>query len=297
MKKFREMSWVIGVAVLIAAGMLGSCKKDDNNSNNGNKNDPNTIAASNLVAYFPFDNEPGAGSAVTNSNNTITFSRKAGNVTFPAGRKGNAFMGSSTESYLEYNIAAGSQLSTMDEFTIACWLKTPFTTTGAAKIFSINGGDPFMGNLALIQESQATGDSVDMKVFLYDSASPEWKGQDIRKNKREFLNDKWFHFVALYRKSTSELVMYANGKPVISQIKYAGPIPASGTQPLLQGITLGNDMNKIYFGAWPQQIAGTPETWMTYFKGMVDEFRIYNKALTNDEVMSLYNAEVSQINQ
>jgi hypothetical protein len=54
-------------------------------------------------------------------------------------------------------------------------------------------------------------------------------------------------------------------------------------------------MTKIHFGAWPQQIAGTPESWMTYYRGLVDEFRIYKKALTADEVMDLYEAEVTQI--
>ena len=56
-------------------------------------------------------------------------------------------------------------------------------------------------------------------------------------------------------------------------------------------------MSKIYFGVWPQQIAGTPEGYMAYFKGLVDEFRIYNKALTDNEVMDLYEAEVGQINE
>ena len=60
------------------------------------------------------------------------------------------------------------------------------TTAGAAKIFAVNGGDGFMGKLTLIQESQALGDSVDMKFYLFDSESPEWKGQDIRKNRAEF---------------------------------------------------------------------------------------------------------------
>jgi hypothetical protein len=36
---------------------------------------------------------------------------------------------------------------------------------------------------------------------------------------------------------------------------------------------------------------------MTYYKGLLDEFRIYNKALTEVEVMDLYEAEVSQINE
>jgi hypothetical protein len=184
----------------------------------------------------------------------------------------------------------------LDEFSIACWIKTPSTTSGAAKIFALNGGDGFMGNLTLIQESQPLGDSVDMKMYLFDSESPEWKGQDIRKQSDKFLNDKWFHIVGVYRKGGSEEEFYANGKRVFSQIRYAGPVPTTGPQPLLGPIKLGADMTKIYFGVWPQQIAGNPDSWMTYFKGMVDELRIYNKALSNAEIADLYAAETTQIN-
>ena len=88
---------------------------------------------------------------------------------------------------------------------------------------------------------------------------------------------------------------YANGTLVFTQIKYAGP-EAGGTQPTLGPIKLGQDMTKIHFGAWAQQIAGTPEGWMNYYKGMVDEFRIYNKALSPAEITALYEAEVTQIN-
>lgn len=296
MKRMFKINPASLIAVIIIAGITYSCKKDDNNNNNG-KTDPGTIAAANLIAYFPFDNEPAGGAAVANSNNQIKFVRKVGTGSFVTGRRGQAYQGTNAQSYLEYDVVSGSAFSTLDEFSIACWIKTPATTSGAAKIFGLNGGDPFMGNLDLIQESQPTGDSVDMKLYLYDSASPEWKGQDIRKNSKEFVNDKWFHLVALYRKSSSTMEFYANGKKVFSQIRYAGPVPVSGTQPLLEGIKLGSDMSKIYFGAWVQQIAGTPDTWMTYYKGLVDEFRIYNKALSDDELMSLYEAEVSQISQ
>jgi hypothetical protein len=105
----------------------------------------------------------------------------------------------------------------------------------------------------------------------------------------------WFHLVALYNKTTSTMEFYANGTLVFTQIKYAGP-EAGGTQPLLGPIKLGQDMTKIHFGAWTQQIAGTPEGWMTYYQGMVDEFRIYNKALSQAEITALYEAEVTQIN-
>lgn len=295
MKKLFKSGWFV-LGVLLVSGFMYSCENDEDDNGNGTT-DPNTIASANLIAYFPFDDEPAAGEVVEYSNNSITFVRKAGDGSFVDGRRGNAYQGSETENYLEYDIAASSPFSTLDEFTLTCWIKTPVTTTGAAKIFSINGGDPFMGNVALIQESQPQGDSVDLKLYLFDSESEEWKGQDIRINKSQFLNDKWFHLAALYRKSSSTMEFFANGEQVFSQVKYAGPLPESGSQPLLEDIALGSDMSKIYFGAWPQQLAGTPESWMLYYKGLVDEFRIYNKALTEDEIGNLYEAEVSQINE
>jgi hypothetical protein len=296
MKKFLKITGVLSITILLSGSILTSCKKDPVDPYAG-KTDPSTIASASLIAYFPFEDTPAAGAVVEKSNNTITFVKKVGPASFVSGRRGNAYQGSATESYLEYNVAAGSALKTLDEVTFACWIKTPSTTSGAAKIFNLNGGDAFMGNLVLMQESQPLGDSVDMKFYLFDSASPEWKGQDVRKQSDKFLNDKWFHLVSLYRNSTSTIELYANGKLVLTGIRYAGPIPAAGgTQPLLGPILLGSDMTKIHFGAWLQQIAGTPESWMTYYKGLVDEFRVFNKALTAAEVKSLYDAEVTMIN-
>ncbi|MFO7370897.1 MAG: LamG domain-containing protein [Bacteroidales bacterium] len=289
--KFGLFGVLFGTLVLSGL-LMTSCSKDDDDEDDG-KIDPNTIATSSLIAYFSFETE---GEAVQYANNTITFNQKVGAATITAGRRGNAYQGSTTEAYFEYNVAAGTALKTLDEFTMACWIKTPHTTDGAAKIFAVNGGDGFMGNLTLMQESQAEGDSVDMKFFLYDSESPDWKGHDIRKQSVKFLNDMWYHVVAVYNKTTSAMELYANGTLVLTSIRYAGPDPGDGSdQPLLGPIKLGQDMTKIHFGAWPQQVAGTPEGWMTYYRGMVDEFRIYKKALTADEIMDLYEAEVTQI--
>jgi hypothetical protein len=280
------------VGTLLLGGMLFiSCDNDDDNGDNG-KIDPNTIASSNLIAYFPFET---LNEEVEFSDNTITFGDDVGAATLATGRRGNAYKGSSSEAYFEYDIASGTGLKTLDEFSLACWIKTPHTTSGAAKIFTINGGDSFMGALALLQESQAAGDSVDLKFYLFDSESPEWKGQDIRKQSAKFVNDLWFHLVAVYNKTTSTMEFYANGDFVFSQNKWAGP-ESGGTQPPLGPIKLGQDMTKIHFGTWTQQIAGTPESWMTYYQGMIDEFRIYNKALSADEIADLYEAEVTQIN-
>ena len=235
---------------------VNSCKDDDDDNGNNGKTDPSTVAAANLVAYFPFETE---GETVQKANGTITFSKKVGAASLVPGRRGNAYKGSASEAYFEYNLAAGNPLLSLDEFTLAAWIKSPITTSGAAKIFTVNGGDAFMGTLSILQESQAAGDSMDVKVYLFDSESPEWKGQDIRKQATPFLNDKWFHLVALYNKTTSAIQLYANGVFVAESIRYAGPKPTTGDQPLLGPIKLGSDMTKLHFGAWTHQIAGTPE--------------------------------------
>jgi hypothetical protein len=296
MKKILKISGAVLIIMLLSGVVLSSCKKDTVDPYAG-KTNPSTIATANLIAYFPFESEPAVGAAVENSGSSITYVKKVGAANFVLGRRGNGYQGSVTQSYLEYNVATGTALKTLDEYTMACWIKTPSTTSGAAKIFSLNGGDSFMGNLVLIQESQALGDSVDMKMFLFDNSSADWKGQDVRKQSNKFLNDKWYHIVGIYRKSTSTMEFYANGALVLTSIRYAGPVPVTGPQPLLGAITLGPDMSKLIFGAWPQQISGTPDSWMNYYKGIVDEFRVYNKALTAAEVKSLYDAEVTMINQ
>jgi hypothetical protein len=301
MKKLSKTSWAILIAVLLMSSFLYSCDddddKDDGNNNNG-QIDPNTIATSNLIAYFPFESMPQAGAAVENSNNSITFARSVGNVTFPDGRRGNAFQGADN-AYLEYDVdSTTTSFNSVTEFSLAGWIKTPATQSGAATIFRLDGGDPLMGHIALLQESQAVGDTVDLKLYLYHNDTTEWRGQDIRVHVAEFLNDKWFHLTAIYRASTSTMEFYANGTKVHSSERYSGPA-ADTTQtngPLLGPLKISG-VSKIYFGAWPQQSGGTPETWMTYYRGMLDEFRIYNKALTDAEAMDLYEAEVTQLEE
>ena len=287
----------IAFIALVIGLSFGSCSKDDNNGGTDNgKIDPNTIATANLVAYFPFE-------SATNSiskGDGITFSKTGGAASFVTGRRGNAYKGNINGAYLEYNVAANNPFKSMKAFTVAAWIKTPPAivngSTGAAKIFALNGGDPFMGNLVFMLESNSDQDSLDIKGYLYDASSPEWKGQDIRIKNPAFLTDKWVHIAFSYDNATSTMALWASGLLVGTSIRFAGPEPATGSQPLLGDIAFGSDMDKIHIGAWPQQIANTADSWMRYFPGMIDELRIYNKALSANEIKALYDAEVTQVN-
>lgn len=289
MKKTNFLS-LIAVIALLASVSFTSCKPNEPTPDPyAGKTNPSTVAASNLVAYFPFESatksiELGTG---------ITFNKVGGAGSFVVGRRGNAYKGATTEAYLEYDLASTNVFKTMSEFTIASWVKTP-SAGGAAKIFGVNGGDSFMGNLVFMLEGNSNADSLDIKGYLFNNAT-EWKGQDIRIQNKAFSTDKWVHIIYSYNKTTSTETLYANGLPVATSVRFAGP-EVNAVQPPLGAITFGTDMTKVLIGAWPQQLDGTGQDWMKFFPGMVDEMRIYNKALTDAEVKALYDAEITVIN-
>jgi len=286
--------WFFFAIIAICASIaFNACKdKDDDDPIDDGKIDPSTIAAANLIAYFPFESETGSIS----KGDGITFGKKVGAASFVEGRRGNAYKGSANEAYLEFNVAASNPFKTMKEFTIAAWVKTP-PAGGAAMIFQMNGGDDFMGNLDFFLEGGADEDELDFKGYLFNSASPEWKGQDIRTKDPAFPTDKWVHVAFSYNKATSTMSLWASGLLVFSQEKFAGPEDDDGSQPSLGDLVLGQNMTKINIGAWAQQIADDGQDWMKYYPGLLDELRIYNKALSEQEMKDLYDAEVTQINE
>ena len=288
MKKRNFFSFFAVVALLTTGLVFTSCEEEEPDPYEG-KTNPSTIAAANLVAYFPFESE----TASIEKGEGVTYLKKGGAASFAVGRRGNAYKGATTEAYLEYNVASTNLFKTMTEFTMGAWIKTP-PAGGAADIFRLNGGDAFMGNLVLMLEGGSNADSLDIKAYMYNSTT-EWKGQDIRKMHRSFLSDRWVHIVYSYNKTTSTMTLYANGLPVATSIRYAGP-KVGEVQPLMGNLTFESDMTKIHIGAWAQLLDGTGQDWMKFYPGLLDELRIYNKALTDTEVKALYDAEITVIN-
>lgn len=288
MNKFNFFGTFAVVALLFTGMLFTSCEKDEPDPYEG-KTNPSTIAAANLVAYFPFESE----TASIDKGAGITFNKKGGAASFAVGRRGNAYKGATTKAYLEYDVASTNLFKSMTEFTMGAWIKTP-SANGAADIFRLNGGDSFMGNLVLMLEGGSNADSLDIKGYLFNSAT-EWKGQDIRKAHKSFLSDKWVHIAYSYNKSTSTMTLYANGLPVATSVRFASG-EVNGVQPPLGPLTFGTDMTKILIGAWAQQIDGPGDDWMKFYPGLLDELRIYDKALTNIEMKALYDAEITVIN-
>ncbi len=255
------------------------------------KIDPGIIAASNLVAYFPFESE---SDLITNGAG-ISFNKKAGDASFVPGRRGNAYKGSKNQAFLEYNLATDNIFKNLREYSYAAWIKCPGYNDGAASVFSLNGGDVYLGNFGFEVESSSNADSLALKSYLYNSTTV-WNWQNQYVFNKAFLSDKWVHIVCSYNKATSTMSIYSNGILINEQIKYADSEQENGTQALLGDLSLA-DATKFYIGAWSMIVDGSSaNAWMINYPGLLDELRFYNKALTASEIKALYEAELTWIN-
>ena len=88
----------------------------------------------------------------------------------------------------------------------------------------------------------------------------------------QLTNNTWYHFTGVYNGSTKKI--YLNGKEITSQDCSAG--------------TLDDTSNPIYIGS--AQFGNT-----YYTNGLIDEVKIYNYALTEDEVKQDYNQGMSAV--
>jgi transcription elongation factor len=135
-------------------------------------------------------------------------------------------------------------------------------------------------------------DSLYVKPYLYNTAT-NWKGQDFGLNNANFTTDKWFHLVYSYNENDSKMSLYSNGAFVADSERFADSVQADGTQPGLGKLKLDPAMKNLYIGAWHNNTDGThADAWRSSFSGSVDEIRIWNVALTPEEIEDLYTKEV-----
>lgn len=101
----------------------------------------------------------------------------------------------------------------------------------------------------------------------------------------------WSHLVITLNSSTNELIFYVNGihsKTWTQADKEIGPLTQSLTAPDPQPFLIGTIATDQQVATWSP--AETPLT-LGYFKGAIDELKIYSTALTEGQVSKLYTDE------
>ncbi|MFV8335905.1 LamG-like jellyroll fold domain-containing protein [Flavobacterium sp. RSP29] len=320
----KKNKYIFLFASVLATQFFVSCNEDSIDTVNspipyeaiGGFESSDAIAAGNLVTKLSFENN------LTDSKNNLTGSMGT-NVGYATGIKGNAYSGSSSQE--RYAVANATQaITSLNNFTVSFWMNTantvdpatPGVGKGAQGIFSIVRPLEFWGGLNLYLENPDNNypNRLRLKLGIENGrAGVAWKGQGAIMNLDNSLN-QWIHVVFTYNAATSIVSAYVNGALCanLGGFPYA---PANGTvgvaplfadnpgdinninnAPKYGNFQMTGTNGKVVIGTHqfettPSLNNGSQEGWATSFAGLLDEFRIYNVALSINEISALNKLE------
>jgi len=281
MKTFKN-TIIAGISMMAVAFTISSCQKGFDDKSyapkkplpmyNGYSNSKD-IAPDNLVAYWPF-----------NGTLTDSISKATGVATgtsFATGVWGQGLQGASNGYAL---CDAPPALADLKGFTTGVWINTPPPSTGVIAFFSLANTKNFWGNLEMFFENGS--DNVNGKVRIHISKRDSDFTFSIDSVPNLF--NKWTHVAVTYADSTC--VLYVDGSSVKHGNALSSNIP-------LKGDLVFTNVGKVVFGTTqfmtnPSQTSGaTSQPWASYLTGKLDQVRVYNSALTSNQISALYNLE------
>ncbi len=234
-----------------------SCKKD----NDTEDPDPIPSTLSNgLVAHYPLDGN--ANDITSNVNNGVITG--ASSTTDRSGNIGKAYYFNGVSNYIRINNSQSLDLK--ESFSISAWVNVDN--------YSLPGVIVWNGDPAFAKDP----------YLLYFSNRPGYNGIGVRKDagtgvtineiyasSNIIFSGVWCHIVGTCNSTTKTMNLYVNGE-LIKTGTFAD-----------MGITYSTSNFWTMIGA-AQSSAGIDN----FFKGKVDEVRIYNRELTNTEVTELF---------
>lgn len=270
----------LSTLVLVGTMAVMSCKDEEAKLPAiGGYNNAGEVGSSNLVAYWPMDgngNEKKSGATAT-----------AKNASFVSGLKGQA--ASLAAGYFSYGEIAA--LNGLPNATVSAWVNVKNNGSAPSCFFSLTRPNEWAGNVNLMAETgwrKATSDTLVLKGLVVTKVNGNDSWQDSRNEPSKGgdqvpkLAGNWAHVVMTWDGATSMFKIYANGvkisNPEWEQRGTTGPL--NFTTP-----------TKAIIGAWGTNISGTPEGWQIPMTGLVDEVRVYNKALSDADISALYQLE------
>lgn len=231
------------------------------------------------LAYYKFDE--GYGSTAhnygigTSIDGTLNSGGSGGNSTVSAmwdkgGKYGGAMEFDGTNDYV--SIPDDSFLN-LDQGTISVWFKTD-DVSALRTVFDINKNSANTDHF----EVGINGDLINSKIWVYRKHAGSWSTPAYQVyGSTTIQTNTWYHLV-LERDSGGNLVMYLNGT-METLTGYLGRLTQGDTKwmdvPSAQKISIGRE---FYNGSDSN-----------YFDGLIDEVKIYNYALSPDDIKTDFN--------
>lgn len=174
-------------------------------------------------------------------------------------------------------------------FTVTFWMKGVGPVQGGAQgLFAISNSKQFWGNFEMFLENLNNGAEAFIKIHMYNKNASNGVGEQWTELKIPGALNKWTHIAVTYEAATSELTVFADGQPTSVNKK----VLDSGNY----GALAWNDVTGLVIGSFAFQVTPTlashgSETWAKSFNGALDQFRIFNKALSAAEMTQLFNSK------
>ena len=218
-------------------------------------------SASGLVGYWSFD---GTGSIANNQiaglrdesgrgNHGTASNANATGMAFVPGRVGNAVTFDGVDDNLEIGDRPTLNFHGTQPFTIEAWVRPAVANHTGTIMSRYNGG--ILGHYIL---DLNTG-----RLLLYRAVSP-WNiaGTTV------LTANNWYHVIGIY--DGAHMRLFVNG--------------SSNAVPQVSG-SVANFNIRVLIGAHLRTNNPT-----SFFRGLIDEVRIYNRALTEAEIRTIFNA-------
>jgi Concanavalin A-like lectin/glucanases superfamily len=217
---------------------------------------PATIPTNGLMIHLPFNGN--ANDASGNNNNGVVTGATLGNDRFGVANKAYRFNDGN-----RINVTNSASLNLSNAFSVSVWVNMQSTTgrDGNGAVSTTPEQCLFTKNCDNGQLRNAIFPQADGSFILQTWANT---GDQIT---IPFQLNQWKLISLTYDGST--LKQFVDGNLV-------------STKAVVLSLALSNNYNLVI---------GNMGCWVYYFNGFMDEFRMYNRGLSNAEVLDIYNAE------
>lgn len=288
-KILKSAPWFLLILLAIT-----SCKKISRPALGDYPKDNQVLPAGSLRFFTPFDFKSDQFRfkvADSISGNPAFYSTNP--LTIIPGVKDSAIKGANQNAILYLN---ANDFATATSFTVSFWEKNTVPTGGQPQfVFSLPDKDYWhnSGMFMLVDHDAAGSTSTNAVVkfvvedhwFEFTPSNGTMPGN--------LLDNNWHHLAFVYDEVTSKMSYYVDGQP-LTGLKPALTDFLDGTTPHGSIKLKKGSVSNFVLAGWNKHvnITGPKDDWIQSWQGGLDQFRLYNKALTASEVLSLYNSKL-----
>jgi len=271
---FNKIKFLLSSAVLVL--LVAGCQKMDRPELDPNYlTDENQVTLPGDLRFFASFNKTDGISPRWNASDSISSNPALlFPLTYEPGVTGNAIKGADGTAALYLN---ANDFKNATDFTVAYWIKSAPHPGRTEFVFSlVQPGFAWHSSALFVLVENQTTTSVTMKVGVKD----QWLEGTFP---RPMFNDNWHHIVYSFNNSAKKMTYYFDGVEVtgLANNQYNVANPVSFT-----------DVKNLVIGGWNKhgQQGGAQDDWIKSFTGTIDQFRLYNKALSASEAMALFTS-------